>query len=139
MKIKKKFKQAVSGNVVDKYKLWRIQNKAVTKKTGHNLPTKKIIINGKVKVQSLVQKFLEDDSNSREAAEKKEFVARKQIKKQKSYLLDSMINLLKKFLKTIPFIISYSLFTRLRPFCVVPPTLSIRNTCACMVHENMDL
>lgn len=38
---KKKFKQALSGNLVDKYKLWRIQNKAVTyKKTGHNLPCK---------------------------------------------------------------------------------------------------
>lgn len=45
-------------------------------------------------------------------------------------------NLHEKFLKTVPFTISYSLFTRFRLFWVVPPTLSNRDTC--MVHENMD-
>ncbi|KAF5295077.1 hypothetical protein FQA39_LY13228 [Lamprigera yunnana] len=38
----KKFNQGISGNLVDKYKLWRIKNKAVTyKKTGHNVTNKK--------------------------------------------------------------------------------------------------
>ncbi|KAG5881806.1 hypothetical protein JTB14_004105 [Gonioctena quinquepunctata] len=83
--------------------------------------------------------ILEDDSNSRQAAGKKEFVTRKQIKKQKRYLQDTMKNLHEKFLKTIPFKMGYSLFTRLRPFWVVPPKLSNRDTCACTVHENMDL
>lgn len=94
---------------------------------------------GKTKIQNLVKQFLEDDANSRQAAGKKEFVTRKQIKKQKRYLLDNMKNLHDKFLKTVPFKISYSLFTRLRPFWVVPPTLSNRDTCACTTHENMDL
>lgn len=50
-----------------------------------------------------------------------------------------MKNLHEKFLKTVPFAISYSLFTRFRPFWVVSPTLSNRDTCACTIHENMDL
>nr|CAI5831925.1 unnamed protein product [Callosobruchus analis] len=33
----------------------------------------------------------------------------------------------------------YSLFCRLRPFWVVPPKLTDRDTCACIVHENIDL
>lgn len=78
-------------------------------------------------------------TNSRQTAGKKEFVTRKQIKKQKRYLQDSMKNLHEKFLKTMPIKIGYSLFTRLRPFWVVPPKLSNRDTCACTVHENMDL
>ncbi|KAF9407697.1 hypothetical protein HW555_012370 [Spodoptera exigua] len=136
---RKKFKQVISGNLVDKYKLWRIKNKAVTyKKTGHNLTNKKIN-KSKTIIQGLVQKFFEDDSNSRQAAGKKEFVSRKQVKKQKRYLLDTMKNLHKKFLKTTPCVISYSLFTRLRPFWVVPPTLSNRETCSCTIHENMNL
>lgn len=63
---KKKFKQAISGKIVDKYKLWRIQNKALTyikyKKAGHN-QIKEKATKAKTKVQSLVQEFLEDDAN----------------------------------------------------------------------------
>ncbi|CAH4030727.1 unnamed protein product [Pieris brassicae] len=65
---KQKFKQVISGNVVDKYKLWRIKNKTVTyKKTGHNLTNTKLY-KSKNRMQGLVQKFFEDDSNSRQAA-----------------------------------------------------------------------
>lgn len=132
------FKQAVSGKVVDKYKLWRIQNKALTyKKTGRN-QTKKTT-KAKMKVQELVWEFLEDDANSCQASGKKEFVSYKQMKKQKKYLNDTLKNLHEKFLKTVPFTCSYSLFTRFRPLWVVPPTLSNRDTCTCTVHENMDL
>ena len=46
-------------------------------------------------VPSLVQQFLEDDANSRQAG-KKEFISCKQIKKQKRYLLDTMKNLHEK-------------------------------------------
>lgn len=70
-------------------------------------------------MQGLVQNFFEDDSNSRQAAGKKEFVSRKRVKKQKRYLLDTKKNLHKKFLKTSPCGISYPLFARLRPFWVV--------------------
>lgn len=39
---KSNFKHVISGRFVDKYKLWRIKNKAVTfKKTGHNITKKK--------------------------------------------------------------------------------------------------
>lgn len=62
-------------------------------------------------MQGLVLKFMEDDSNSRQAAGKKEFVSRKQVKKQKRVnKLDALKNLHKKFLKTTPCVISYSPF-----------------------------
>ena len=135
---KTKFKQAISGKVVDKYKLWRIQNKALTyKKTGHNKTKKET--KAKINVREMVREFLQDDANSRQASGKKEFVTQKQTKKQKRYLNDTLKNLYEKFLKTVPFTISYALFTRFRPFWVVPPTLSNRDTCTCTVHENMDL
>lgn len=137
-KDKAEFRKVISGKVVDKYKIWTIKNKAVTyKKTRPQLDKKKR--NLKLKMQSLVQEFFEDDANSRLAAGKKEFITRKQVKKQKRYLNDSLLKLHKKFLKTTPLIISYSLFSRLRPFWVVPPTLSNRETCTCTYHENMDL
>ncbi|KAG5877761.1 hypothetical protein JTB14_033588 [Gonioctena quinquepunctata] len=74
----------------------------------------------KIKSHEDKRKFKqENDFYSRQAAGKKEFVTLKQIKEQKRYLQDTMENLHEKFLKTIPFKMGYSLFTRLRPFWVV--------------------
>lgn len=128
-KEKMKFKQSISGGIVENYKLWKFKNKVLTyKKTRNNLSKSKTK-NRKMQLQSLVEQFLEDDANSRIAAGKKEFISRGQIKMQKRYLLDSMKNLHKKFLKIVPFVISYTLFNRLRPFWIVPPTLLNRDTC----------
>nr|CAI5826632.1 unnamed protein product [Callosobruchus analis] len=133
------FKKAITGKLVDKYKLWRYGSTAITyKKTGHNLTTfyKR---NSQLMLQKMVQEFLEDDSNSRQTAGKKEFVTRKNIRKQRRYMLDTLRKLHQKFLKITAVDISYALFCRLRPFWIMPATLQNRNTCACIVHENIDL
>nr|CAI5826633.1 unnamed protein product [Callosobruchus analis] len=56
------FKKAITGKLVDKYKLWRYGSTAITyKKTGHNLTTfyKR---NSQLMLQKMVQEFLEDDT-----------------------------------------------------------------------------
>nr|CAI5831927.1 unnamed protein product [Callosobruchus analis] len=130
------YKKLLSGPTADKYKLWRLGSSAITyKRLGYN----KSRTETKGQRNTVVQRFYEDDSNSRNAAGKKECITRNSIKKQKRYLLDSLRNLHKKFLQTNCFTIGYSLFCRLRPFWVVPPKLTDRDTCACIVHENIDL
>nr|CAI5825839.1 unnamed protein product [Callosobruchus analis] len=72
------------------------------------------------------------------AAGKKEFITRKTVKKQKRYLLDTVLNLFKKFV-TGNLKISYQTFCRLRPFLVVKPNAQNRDTCLCIVHSNIDI
>lgn len=133
------YRKIISGKLVNKYKLWRHKNKAITyKKTGHNL-TKTKKTNKKTRKQKMVEEFLEDDAFSRQAAGKKEYITRKSERKQKRYLLDTLRNLHLKFLKVTDFKMSYSLFCRFRPFWIVPPKLQDRDTCACIMHANIDL
>ncbi|KAI8420458.1 hypothetical protein MSG28_008946 [Choristoneura fumiferana] len=136
---KNHLKTTLSGPVAKKYKIWRLGGKAVTyKKMGFNRKksTKK---DNKKGVIAIIHKFYEDDSNSRCAAGKKECITRNNIKKQKRYMLDSLKNLHQKFLSTNSMTIGYSLFCRLRPFWVVKPKLTDRDTCACVTHENFNL
>ncbi|XP_060803568.1 uncharacterized protein LOC132902462 [Amyelois transitella] len=136
---KSNFKQLLSGPKVEKYKLWRqgfnslLYNKIRRKAIKRSEKTKKDLI------VEMVHRFYEDDSISRAAAGKKECITRNKIKKQKRYLLDSLENIHQKFLQTRTLTIGYSLFCRLRPFWAVPPKLTDRDTCACIIHENMNL
>lgn len=91
------------------------------------------------RVEDIIHKFYEDDNNSRCAAGKKECITRKKLKKQKRYLLDSLKNLHQKFLNTSLMKIGYNSFCKLRPFWVVVPQLTDRDTCACVTHENINL
>ncbi|XP_054288719.1 uncharacterized protein LOC129004253 [Macrosteles quadrilineatus] len=83
-----------------------------------------------------IQKFLEDDDNSIVRPGKKDFIRRKNIKKQARYLQDTLENLHGKFCVT-NFRISKSSFYRHRPWWIVEPKMSARDTCLCIVHENM--
>lgn len=99
---------------------------------------KKILEGGK-SIQELVERFYEDDINSRNTAGKKQCVKKFGVTKQKRFLLDSVKKLHKKFLEENPNIrISYVTFARLRPFWVYLPR-DDRDTCGCTVHTNMDL
>ncbi|GBP27606.1 hypothetical protein EVAR_102858_1 [Eumeta japonica] len=93
----------------------------------------------KKRVEEIIHQFYEDDNNSRCAAGKKECITRKKNKKQKRYLLDSLKNLHQKFLNTSLVKIGYDSFCKLRPFWVVVPKLTDRDTCACVTHENINL
>ncbi|KAH9642974.1 hypothetical protein HF086_013535 [Spodoptera exigua] len=92
-----------------------------------------------INIQKLVEKFYEDDINSRITPVKKQYKKKHGIVKQVRYLLDSIKNLHKKFLAENTNIkISYTTFTRLRPFWVSLPT-GDRDTCACLLHTNFNL
>ncbi|XP_060801187.1 uncharacterized protein LOC132904255 [Amyelois transitella] len=138
-KEKNRLKMALSGSIVKKYKIWRLGGKAVTYKNMGFNRTKSTKKNSKNKMIAIIRQFYEDDSNSRCAAGKKECITRNGIKKQKRFLLDSLKNLHQKFLSTNSMTIGYSLFCQLRPFWVVEPKLTDRDTCACVTHENVDL
>ncbi|XP_030251615.1 uncharacterized protein LOC115568462 [Sparus aurata] len=57
---------------------------------------------------------------------------------QKRFLADTLQNIHRRFLAENPKQkISYSLFCHLRPFWVVNPTISERDTCMCKLHENL--
>lgn len=72
-------------------------------------------------------------------AGKKETITRNKQKRQKRLLTDTLINVHLKF--NSEFVqnhkVSYSLFCRVRPFWVVPPTERDRETCTCKVHDNL--
>lgn len=88
--------------------------------------------------KSVVQ-FYEDDSNSRLGAGKKEYITRKQVRKQKRYMLDSLLGLYNKFQQNSNVNISYQTFCRLRPFWIVAPKIHERDTCLCINHANINL
>ncbi|CAH0403518.1 unnamed protein product [Chilo suppressalis] len=91
------------------------------------------------KIKLDVEEFFEDDSNTKISNDKKEFITRKGIRKQKRYLSDTLTNLHKKFIKVQNSNIGYSTFCKYRPFWVLYPKDSNRNTCACKIHVNFDL
>jgi hypothetical protein len=90
------------------------------------------------KVTNQIKHFLEDDEHSRLAPGKKDTITRKKVKKQKRYLCHTLQYLHEKFVQQYS-VISYSLFCRLRPFWVIKPKPKDRDTCRCIVHENVEL
>lgn len=141
-KEKRVFKRMISGKAVKKYGI--LQNEKNMK------PLKKI---GKVGLMESKRKakasyelmktkiinFLEDDSNTRLCAGKRDYVTKKGDRKQKRVLLDTLRNLHKSFMKKCNIKISYSLFCRLKPFWIVQPNCDKRDTCLCVTHANVDL
>jgi len=84
-------------------------------------------------------KFFEEDINSSVAPGKKDKVKKNKICKQKRYLHDSLKKMHRKYLKCTGSFLSYTTFTRLKPFWVVKPNVRDRETCRCVKHANMTL
>ncbi|KAL4005767.1 hypothetical protein ACER0C_005480 [Sarotherodon galilaeus] len=81
--------------------------------------------------------YLRDDV-SRMTTGTKQTLTKDKLKMQKRFLMDTIENIHRRFLAENPDqMISYSLFCHLRPFWVVNPTLSERDTCMCKLHENL--
>ncbi|CAK1587644.1 unnamed protein product [Parnassius mnemosyne] len=135
--------KVVLGKIVDKYKLWRMKDTGVItyKRIKKAKMTHKQVRKPKVSHECVrvVVNFYEDDSNSRLGAGKKEFITRKAERKQKRYMLDSLLGLYKKFQhQKSNFKLSYQTFCRLRPFWIVIPKINKRDTCLCINHANID-
>lgn len=86
-----------------------------------------------------MKRFYEDDANSTLARGKKDCIVKNKIKKQKRFLNNSLRFLYMKFRQKSESVISYTIFTRLRPFWVVTKKVSERDTCLCMMHENINM
>lgn len=86
----------------------------------------------------VIESFFLSDDVSRATAGIKETVTKHKLKKQKRYLLSSMKLLYKKFAK-LHSNISYTTFTRYRPFYCLKATEVTRDTCLCKRHTNMSL
>ncbi|XP_049871225.1 uncharacterized protein LOC126373477 [Pectinophora gossypiella] len=138
------FKKVVEGSIVQKYRHWIPKDIKLLSRNGKkaNFSGLDVPLARRCKIpesyKRAVQNFFEDDSNSRMAAGKKEFISRNTVRKQKRYLLDTVFNLYKKF-KTGNIKLSYQTFCRLRPFWVVKPNTQNRDTCLCVVHTNVDM
>jgi hypothetical protein len=91
------------------------------------------------RIRNLVKNFLEDDENSRLCPGKNDCITKNKLKKQKRYLTDSLKNLHIKYLELGNPPISYTTFTRLKPFWIIQASLKCRETCLCKLHANMEL
>lgn len=143
IKEKRLLTKLVSGKLVDKYKLWRMEDagmltyKRIVRAKATDGPSRKKKLTDEC--ICAVHNFYEDDSSSRMGAGKKEFITRKKVRKQKRYMLDSLLGLYKKFRQNSRYRLSYQTFCKLRPFWVVIPKVDERDTCLCITHANIDL
>uniref|UniRef100_UPI00358EC36B uncharacterized protein n=1 Tax=Myxine glutinosa TaxID=7769 RepID=UPI00358EC36B len=90
-------------------------------------------------VAECVKSFYLQDINSAPASGKRETITRNKDKKQKRYLCDSLLTLHDKFQAEHDVRVSYTTFTRLRPFYVVAPSIHERDTVKCRIHSNCEL
>ncbi|KAJ2937230.1 hypothetical protein O0L34_g19420 [Tuta absoluta] len=90
------------------------------------------------KIMTEMTKFFTRDDISRCTAGKKETRTRKNHKMQIRYLVDTLNNLYQIY-KDEGGKYSYATFFRYKPFYVLSPGASSRDTCMCIKHANMEL
>ena len=99
---------------------------------------KKVYSSAAIKLKTSVTDFYTRDDNSYMTPGKKETVTRNKTKMQKRLLLDSMTNLHKKYLReNSGSKMGYTLFCKFRPFWVVKPGLTDRQTCLCKKNASL--
>lgn len=86
-----------------------------------------------------VKSFYTRNDNSRLITGKRQTKTHKKVKKQRRVLLHNLKILYHKFISEGKTKISYRVFCRLRPFFVVFPRQSDRNTCMCKICDNTEL
>lgn len=146
-KSKQVFTKAVAGKILKKYRQIKQANKFLSYKiflsnTRKRNTTELIYEKGKkLYIEDLkknVTEFLEQDVNSRLCPGKKDVIVRNKIKKQKRYLNGNLKELHKKFVESESKI-SYATFCRLKPFWLISPKATDRETCLCITHENFKM
>ncbi|CAG9136304.1 unnamed protein product [Plutella xylostella] len=132
---KRIIKNILTNELVKKYKM-------VTTFQGILGLKGRIRVKAKCKKPSNMEKniknfYLQDDVSTATAG-KKETKTLKKVKMQKRFLVDTMRNLHKKFEESMGQKVSYTTFIKNRPFYVISPTLSNRETCGCKKHANIE-
>lgn len=134
---KKVFADVVSSTILKKYRMQTMASKALglseSRKKAKERTTREC------EKKDTIQSFFVKDDISRATAGKKETVTRKKDKKQIRYLTDTMKHLYQKFLEESGLTgkVSYTTFTRCRPFYVRVPREENRDTCLCKLHSNL--
>jgi len=123
----------LAGSILKKYKVKTMAFNACGIDTRNKLKKKN---NLSIRICKPVREFYNRDDVSRITTGVRKTITYKKIKKQRRILNDTLMNLHLKFLAETNIKISYSTFCRLKPFWVVFPVESDRNTCLCKLCEN---
>nr|CAI5864168.1 unnamed protein product [Callosobruchus analis] len=135
------FIENINGPLIKKYRFTKYISSLSSNNIIYGNRKKRQVMHQKVlQVRRCVKSFLLKDENSRLCPGKRDTVTFRKRKMQKRYLNDSLKNIYGKFRSAHPDIkISYSAFCRMRPFWVLQPKISGRETCLCILHTNMQL
>lgn len=130
-------KNVVNSPLVRKYKLQARLNSYVGLKGALRISER--VHNKKQKdlAKTITEFYLQDDV-SRASAGKKETKTLKKEKVQKRYLLANLTDIYKKFKQETGINVSYTTFVRYKPFYIVRPNISDRDTCICKKHANIE-
>lgn len=140
---KRQMTESVNGEIIKKYQF--VEYVASLTSSGclrqRRYYRRKQLKDQMMRAKKDVEHFLAKDECSRLTAGKKETITVKKMKKQRRLLNESLKDLHKKFIFEYPIYknMSYSVFCKFRPFWVMNPSVSNRNTCLCKTHENVKL
>ncbi|XP_034084202.1 uncharacterized protein LOC117554075 isoform X2 [Gymnodraco acuticeps] len=134
--------KVISGNIQKKYKLQKhaqtafgYSNKRAKYPVDLTNHGRRCVSRNELR-KNVTSFFLRDDV-SRMTTGRKQTVTLLKKKMQRRLLTDTRKNLHRKFLSEHIGQVSYTSFCRLRPFWVVTPSSSDRDTCLCKKHENL--
>lgn len=136
--VKKVVRNIVTSQILRKYKMHSRLGRVIGLKGRIRNLSKSVVLRRNSELVNKIRHFYLRDDISRASAGKKETKTLKKQKRQKRYLLDTMTNLHKKFKEETGINASIATFRRHKPFYVVKPRLSDRETCVCKIHANIE-
>ncbi|KAJ8720807.1 hypothetical protein PYW08_006272 [Mythimna loreyi] len=129
-------KNVINNDIVKKYKLKTNFGYSCLGLKGRLRKQKGALETQKIKRIKEIQDFLRRDDNSRTTAGKRETKTFHKDKREIRYLQGSLEKLHKKYMEEGG-LASYTTFTRYKPFYILDPKVTQRNTCACVKHANL--
>lgn len=101
-------------------------------------PSRRVNFKNRNQTQDVIDFFLRDDVST-VCPDKKGYTLsfkNGKVKKRKRYLRGPLTELYEKYTKVVPNPVSYTTFTRIKPFYCVHQKMSERDTCLCTTCEN---
>ena len=137
---KRRLSYALGTKILRKYRLLYLAKQFISDRlkrfADSGRSVKRYTSKKKVSPETVV-KFLEEDCNSILAPGINDQKTYKKNKQRKRYLRDTLINLHKKYnYEHSDRTISYSTFCKLKPFWIMKPKVTARETCLCVKHSN---
>lgn len=134
-KAKKSWNEIIHSFVFKEYKLASKTRKEIGLHiTASN--RQKEVMEKRRKLDQDILRFLERDENSRITTGIKQTITVRKVRKQKRLLNASLQDLHQRYVLETKAQISYSSFCRRRPFWIIAPKESDRETCVCKIHAN---